>query len=1454
MTTTTTATTPKELVIVSGDIKGEVEITETDTLKDVRALILEEFDDDMLPCQDFCFHVNDIRISEKQERKKLAWDLSPKRISLHSKQGIKRKLEASSTHEQDTPKRGRSEHENHDEMSAPAATLACASIESPPNEFFDASNTALATQSIDSSINSNSSTSTSTTKDASFYSCEQQEQETQVGSEEQDQRQQKLDLNASETTDSPMPCKRLNYQENKQKDTQEAPPQHQPTALDTPGLAKEDVAFVESTNDKQEAPQERQSTVEDFAQSETANDDLDDDEKTLEMMNADEEPSDNDNELPSVDPDTSDTVVVETADINNVDQGEISNIEDDDDDQEDQDDIIAEDAPPEVNPHKENSQALEKSVAVLHQVKSILDDNPLFCSQDRRQEWTQEITDILSKAAPKTSIGVLGNTGVGKSSLLNAILDEAAVLPTSGSRGCTAAVVELSFNADLKKAAPLLQAQDDDETAITTTPVYKGKVEFIRHQEWMTELAILVDECSTEDKKIYARPPDAQRQPEAFNAWAKINQVYGRGTLENHHGKASAGILQRLATNPRVTNLLTPPPGSTDLYHSILVEQGQVDLGSANAQALVGGFHKMNTRMRRSQKRWAAAFRNQINGYVYRKGNGHEPQTWPLIRKVVLEGPWPVLSTGACLVDLPGVRDANAARAKVSEQYLQHCHQIWVVAPIKRAVDDGTAKELLGEQFKRRLLMDGQYGNVSFICTQTDDCETTEIMRDHQDVAMRKPGRWEQMTILLDDITTLEKDINDFTQQQEDLKTDIQDADDMVKESQEALKEASAEGPHDDEVQVEIDMDHLEALSDEIDANQQAARALVFQLDDFKKSNSANIKRMQRKCPKLQRTLKAICAEVRNEYSTKCLQEDFQAGLKDLTHRDDEEQGGDAAPPQMQAVLPNNFQMEVYCISSNDYLKIQGIKPASDGQANTFSRIQDTQIPQLRTFVHETTARFGETFSKDFVHHASDMLDRVKLLATDAANVPSGRSSIRCMKSFQEQVQALAEKIQPIVDDFTKNADQRVKRTLEPSLKAGAAKGSASAMNTVVSWGSTSRRSRGMLRSPDQNGLYWATYNATVRRDGAYVSGSAGEIDLNQELCDPMEKEFSTDWQRTMDSNIRQLLAECETKVNAICASVNEAIVSKLAEEGVDKARLSNMSNAASRSCVNAVKASFDAMRTLASETQRNLNRSLLPLVQERMKEGYTAANNVVRGTGVFKRIKTAIEGNARDSVTSMFDQSTLALIKGIDGLIKDLVRLIVSTGESVNKHLESVYSICWDDQQQSDKTTLVDPVQQQKVRECRDRLLPGLNKLCDTQDDARELVGMERKEVDIDVMAVETFDSSLERKLEAAASKGQVIDLCDSDDEVPTYVPAASDTVLAWNVKPEPGLAAAAVTAPAAASDSASKSKYRRYKDPWQAVPPRPETSTLPVDSESGMILRCPHCEHKLNNCDCGQ
>ena len=41
-------------------------------------------------------------------------------------------------------------------------------------------------------------------------------------------------------------------------------------------------------------------------------------------------------------------------------------------------------------------------------------------------------------------------------------------------------------------------------------------------------------------------------------------------------------------------------------------------------------------------------------------------------------------------------------------------------------------------------------------------------------------------------------------------------------------------------------------------------------------------------------------------------------------------------------------------------------------------------------------------------------------------------------------------------------------------------------------------------------GLHYSTYNAAVRRDGEYTSYTAGEVNMNQELYDPMERCFAT--------------------------------------------------------------------------------------------------------------------------------------------------------------------------------------------------------------------------------------------------------------------------------------------------------------------------------------------------------
>ena len=71
----------------------------------------------------------------------------------------------------------------------------------------------------------------------------------------------------------------------------------------------------------------------------------------------------------------------------------------------------------EGNPNDEAESAVEISRSVLTSTKSILEENLEFCSIDRRNEWTKEIEGILAKSSPKTTVGVLGNTGVGKVSV-----------------------------------------------------------------------------------------------------------------------------------------------------------------------------------------------------------------------------------------------------------------------------------------------------------------------------------------------------------------------------------------------------------------------------------------------------------------------------------------------------------------------------------------------------------------------------------------------------------------------------------------------------------------------------------------------------------------------------------------------------------------------------------------------------------------------------------------------------------------------------------------------------------------------------------------------------------------------------------------------------------------------------------------------------------------------------
>ena len=344
-------------------------------------------------------------------------------------------------------------------------------------------------------------------------------------------------------------------------------------------------------------------------------------------------------------------------------------------------------------------------------------------------------------------------------------------------------------------------------------------------------------------------------------------------------------------------------------------------------------------------------------------------------------------------------------------------------------------------------------------------------------------------------------------------------------------------------------------------------------------------------------------------------------------------------------------------------------------------------------------------------------------------------------------------------------------------------------------------------------GLYWSTYFATIRRDGIYTSYSAGEVDMNQvsvfgrgkirastfdywnnqELYDPMELQFSANWQRTMDTSIRSLLSRSKIEVMNVCDKLMADLNVEFKKQGIEARRLLAMISTSKRSAQVALDASFSNMGQVSVSRQRELTRSMLPQIQENMKQCYQAGVNarefvffdlccmtstfkikLAGGAGRFDRIKHAMMTGSSSIVSSMFAQAMAKIKSEINSMIYELSKLVNNTHQIMRKSLENVFSSFFD----PENDTNVDPKIQESARACRDALLPQLNELLSIQVEVSRLVGIEREGAELGIMQVETLDDRLKRKEEEAKESGNAFDLSGSSEgsEIVSPIPVKSD------------------------------------------------------------------------------
>ncbi|KAG9038318.1 hypothetical protein FRB95_001730 [Tulasnella sp. JGI-2019a] len=992
-------------------------------------------------------------------------------------------------------------------------------------------------------------------------------------------------------------------------------------------------------------------------------------------------------------------------------------------------------------------------------------------SKLRKEVWKKDLDGLCAQTTPTTLIAICGATGAGKSSVINAILDD-SIVPTSGMRACTAVVTEISY-----KKGPSIMAD----------------VSFLTKDEWKAELDVLLTDLLDED----GRPRKVtDMRSEAGVAWSKVHAVYPNIPQDYLANLTADQILDR---DPVIKNLL----GTTK------------QISSANSK----DFKKAIGKYIDSKEKK----RGNKDDKEKKKDKTEGPALWPLIRTVRVRCSAKALSTGAILVDLPGTADSNAARSSIAQQYMQRCQCIWILAPITRAVDDKVAKDLLGEAFKTQLLMDGNYdtSTVSFIATKTDDIscneiitalnleddpglqeieeKTNELHREERRQKKVKSGAEDEAKVIgpklkelraivleykahiralkrgepfqqtvtknlkrnkrgssnsgKDKVGNKRKSIDgdspkakrrksslgsdDDDEDVEDLVGFIVDDDDDSMKSDsdsdnegsnksngykdsddEKSEKADSDGEdaamiveelrEDDEMEEEVTVEtikaKLEPLSEEL-------KKLKKDLEDKKqegKDAGKELMSLKKKLNRAQRDKNGFCAKARNEYSRESLKEDWRSGIKEMDQEAAQQRDPDNFDPSVDQRDYSLIDLPTFTVSSRDYIRLSG-QVEGDGEPTCFSDKEDTQIPAVQVWCHQLTVSSRERTARSFLqqlktflanvqsalHHMSTVseADRTTLRErwaseTEHKTTPAvGRGETPALQdiygralnnllyygyddSEEEEdyppepsrspapvnedgvAPSLKQMFRETVDSTVLQLQDIFRAGLEDKLQQGSANAAAAALETSDNFAAA---------------IHWATYRATLRRDGVFCT------DLNAEMCFPMTKSIAQSWAQVFEQN---LFADFEKRTTN---SVQDIIfeIKETAPYGL-KDQCGTQGELAIKEANVAMKQIVAVVANALQKEQKEVSRCLAPHIQAQLRPGYQTAM-LERGTGSVKRQKTYFHNFIEGERDTLFSGGSTVLMERLAQAAESIGNALDASLSDLARKVEVAMAVLWE-------------------------------------------------------------------------------------------------------------------------------------------------------------------------------
>ncbi|KAK0627656.1 hypothetical protein B0T14DRAFT_563438 [Immersiella caudata] len=866
-------------------------------------------------------------------------------------------------------------------------------------------------------------------------------------------------------------------------------------------------------------------------------------------------------------------------------------------------------------------------------------------------QWLKAIDDLKSRAKPtRTIVGVMGNTGAGKSSVISAVLDEERLLPTNCMRACTASPTEISYNC----------SDDPNE-------LYRAEVEFITAEDWKKELeGLFVDLI---DGSGEVSRDCANADTEAGVAYAKIKAVYPKKTKEMIIESTSAGLV----SEPAVQRVL----GSTKTLRATM--PGSLYI--------------------------------QLQEYVDSKEKNTEKtmEYWPLIKVVRILTKAKALATGACLVDLPGVQDSNTARAAVAANYQKACTGLWIVAPITRAVDDKTAKSLLGDSFRRQLKYDGIYSAVTFICSKTDDISITE--------AADSLGLEEEINEFQRQIDSNKDKARQFKARISDLRDEKDALDDLIEESDQAWETWEALGRkvsqgktvyapklgtpsnkrkrrakprgarknrrlvdsdedtedisdsevpdgsekenfQPDEIQEPLTEDDVDRKLAELKANKRGLRANKKAKDEEIVAIHAEIMRLEAETREIQSEAKAICIKGRNAYSRGAIKKDFAMGIKELDQEATALEDEANFDPEIDlrdydAVAES---LPVFCVSSRAFQSLSGRLKKDNIDHTGFLSLEDTEVPQLQAHAKKLTEGSRLANSRRFLNGLMQLVNSMKMWAAN-----DGSQSALCDQDKRREEAHLRQQLQHVETEFVaaiKEYSTSVNKALAESIyecfDRTIPAAVEAAVPTATSWGAP--------RVSGVGGLLWQTYKATCQRSGVFA-GASGPRDFNEELFDPISKQLANGWEKAFQRRLPACISNFVRTAKLLIETFHREAIQSTQERG-SNANGIHMLNNQLRALLQRVTDLPNVVNQVAQELQRNSSRSFTPEIMNLMQPGYTKCVEE-RGRGSYARMKVHMVGHVDLIRQTMFRGATNVVRHQLEDMSRKIVdQLIVHMRE----------------------------------------------------------------------------------------------------------------------------------------------------------------------------------------------